>query len=653
MYTLLIGKPPFESKDMKSTYKRILSNSYTFPSHTPVTEDARNLIRNLLQHRPDRRLSLDQILAHSFFTSPSAYMPHSLPENAIRETPLIVPFSDTNYNSNNKFPTSKSITGVKLNKDTLVRGSSQFTDENDPGVINRANRMEENFPYNDVNEYPSSNEQQTTKPTSALNVRRSSAILSMNVEHSSKVSAKSNIQATTTMESDIDKGSNILTRRGSKVAITSQASSAGVNTVKNYADSQVIHPNSAGLKNISSSTSGLSSRTTTARTTRSGSISMKTSSVLSNMNTKRFDVYEDNQRNSNSGLTSIETRPASVSNTSTGNIAKRNVTSTVSVVGVENIDKEKVCKISTKHRSKQQLQSNNMQSPLPSTNTDDKNNVGGIISNEICTPADQIINTDEVKEPKGTLEVMHEMLDKSYINQTNLNQVLTNCKYNTLINSNINSELECKPWIIRYVDYTSKYGLGFLMNNGSSGVYFNDATKIIQSSDGMVFQYIERRKRDNNSSSPLKAEHAVQTHLISSYPIDLQKKVTLLKHFRNYLMEQQKSLSEHQTEEVQSIPMIADNSVSGANPNIKSGISSIKYSACGKIELVENSNWSYNNSYLEDEYELPFVKKWVRTKHAILFRLSNKTLQVLFFDKRLVFIVYEYAFLQFILYFYV
>lgn len=49
LYTLLIGKPPFESKDVKSTYKRILANSYAFPEHTPVASDAKNLIRRMLQ----------------------------------------------------------------------------------------------------------------------------------------------------------------------------------------------------------------------------------------------------------------------------------------------------------------------------------------------------------------------------------------------------------------------------------------------------------------------------------------------------------------------------------------------------------------------------------------------------------------------------
>jgi hypothetical protein len=39
------------------------------------------------------------------------------------------------------------------------------------------------------------------------------------------------------------------------------------------------------------------------------------------------------------------------------------------------------------------------------------------------------------------------------------------------------------------------------------GVYFNDSTKIVLSPDGVVFQYIERKKKENGSSS---SEHTIQ-----------------------------------------------------------------------------------------------------------------------------------------------
>jgi polo-like kinase 1 len=54
-YTLLVGKPPYESKDVKSTYQRILRNEYSFPSHVPMSEHARDLISSMLQTRPDQR----------------------------------------------------------------------------------------------------------------------------------------------------------------------------------------------------------------------------------------------------------------------------------------------------------------------------------------------------------------------------------------------------------------------------------------------------------------------------------------------------------------------------------------------------------------------------------------------------------------------
>lgn len=34
-------------------------------------------------------------------------------------------------------------------------------------------------------------------------------------------------------------------------------------------------------------------------------------------------------------------------------------------------------------------------------------------------------------------------------------------------------------WVKKWVDYSSKYGLGYLLSNGQTGVFFNDSTKII------------------------------------------------------------------------------------------------------------------------------------------------------------------------------
>jgi polo-like kinase 1 len=36
-YTFLIGKPPYETSDVKKTYKRIRNNDYSFPEHVKIS----------------------------------------------------------------------------------------------------------------------------------------------------------------------------------------------------------------------------------------------------------------------------------------------------------------------------------------------------------------------------------------------------------------------------------------------------------------------------------------------------------------------------------------------------------------------------------------------------------------------------------------
>lgn len=53
IYTLLVGKPPFDSKDIKTTYEKILANSFAFPdSQHSICEHSKNLIRSILQVSP-------------------------------------------------------------------------------------------------------------------------------------------------------------------------------------------------------------------------------------------------------------------------------------------------------------------------------------------------------------------------------------------------------------------------------------------------------------------------------------------------------------------------------------------------------------------------------------------------------------------------
>ena len=85
MYTLLIGHPPFETKDVKTTYRRIRLNLYNFPDSVSVSEEAKSLISSILVVDFTKRPNLDQILGHDFFTKNQ--VPRFLPPSVLAIPP--------------------------------------------------------------------------------------------------------------------------------------------------------------------------------------------------------------------------------------------------------------------------------------------------------------------------------------------------------------------------------------------------------------------------------------------------------------------------------------------------------------------------------------------------------------------------------------
>lgn len=67
MYTLLVGKPPFETSSLKETYARIKQVQYKTPSS--VTKPAMNMISSMLQGNPSKRPCVAKLLKDEFFNS--------------------------------------------------------------------------------------------------------------------------------------------------------------------------------------------------------------------------------------------------------------------------------------------------------------------------------------------------------------------------------------------------------------------------------------------------------------------------------------------------------------------------------------------------------------------------------------------------------
>ncbi|XP_066536928.1 serine/threonine-protein kinase PLK3 [Hoplias malabaricus] len=109
MYTLLCGNPPFETLDLKETYKCIKEVRYSLPPS--LTPAAQKLISAILQKNPSDRLTLDQILAHEYFSK--GFTPDKLPPCSCVMVPELNPPSPAK-----KFFTkmAKSLFGKKKSK---------------------------------------------------------------------------------------------------------------------------------------------------------------------------------------------------------------------------------------------------------------------------------------------------------------------------------------------------------------------------------------------------------------------------------------------------------------------------------------------------------------------------------------------------------
>jgi len=54
---MLVGRPPFQTKDVKAIYKRIKENRYEFPTEKPISSAAENLITTILNPNPGKSSS--------------------------------------------------------------------------------------------------------------------------------------------------------------------------------------------------------------------------------------------------------------------------------------------------------------------------------------------------------------------------------------------------------------------------------------------------------------------------------------------------------------------------------------------------------------------------------------------------------------------
>lgn len=86
LFAMLIGKPPFEGKDVQSTYGRIKQVRYNFPDKSRLSLQAKDLIEHMLKPDPIDRPTLPEVLQHPWMNSKCG-IPESLPTKFLYQAP--------------------------------------------------------------------------------------------------------------------------------------------------------------------------------------------------------------------------------------------------------------------------------------------------------------------------------------------------------------------------------------------------------------------------------------------------------------------------------------------------------------------------------------------------------------------------------------
>jgi len=80
-------------------------------------------------------------------------------------------------------------------------------------------------------------------------------------------------------------------------------------------------------------------------------------------------------------------------------------------------------------------------------------------------------------------------------------------------------------WVYTWVDYTKKYGVGYVLNDKSIGVYFNDGSKIVGGHESPLIFYIDKKAKVG------------QRYTTEDFPEEHNRKLALLNHFKKFLSE--------------------------------------------------------------------------------------------------------------------
>ncbi|KAI0703486.1 Pkinase-domain-containing protein [Cytidiella melzeri] len=452
LYTLVIGRPPFQTKDVKSIYKRIRNNEYEFPPDRLVSSEVQTLIQQILAHNPEERPLIHDIIDHEWFTRGT--IPSSIPVSA-----------------HDAIPDFRHVTPAMSRENLITLRKQALLDEDVTSIA--------------VPSAPSASNGKMRSATSSLAQQEKE--FQKAVQPGSPISALlSSARQPLLVAPASSRGEQPLIR---KLQAAKDAKSPG---------RQLREARAGALQNIQEEHDDVGNRAEEARKKEleSQKARIVAQMVPSNAPSPTFGYDEP-----------------------------------------ENIPPQE-----TKVK-KAGLRVDSALAGLPASSSSQSLKVNGFdAAAQVLTAAFEAKSAGILfRDPRDDVDLP-----------------------------------DPKVFIVSWVDYCNKYGMGYALTDGSVGVHFNDSTTVVLSADKIHFDYISSRRQGS--------VYVRKNYTVSEYPEELKSKVYLLKHFERYIMDR----------------------------------------------LYGDYDYTYEDQ--DRTKGMDFVQKYLRMKHVIVFKMSHDVLQFNFYD---------------------
>ena len=153
-------------------------------------------------------------------------------------------------------------------------------------------------------------------------------------------------------------------------------------------------------------------------------------------------------------------------------------------------------------------------------------------------------------------------------------------------------------WVLKFLDFSEKYGIGYQLSNGLIGVLFNDLTKLVLDPNNYHLDYFEL---DENKKE---VRNDQVNNTLESIPDFLVKKMKIMVHLGAKMK--------------------------GIPP--EKFVAMIKSPKTAHKETELDETMKTEDALQRKVPNMIFVMKWIKTRHALMFRLSNNMIQSIFDD---------------------